>query len=186
MTNTHSKNGKKRISLELREKMYTIYSQSRSLFEVEKACTVSRKTVRKWREKDEWDVRLHQIELRVRAAADSKETNRRLRNVKVLDKMIDNIKGQLTAEDAVEVPIKLLPRLVVAQDVLLGRGAADDEQAEIPADVLAAIEVLSELGPKALSQLADIMAHNLSQGNATIETPDSHLLPDSHTDMKLD
>jgi hypothetical protein len=155
-----------RISLELREEMFSVFQETQSENQVRKRCKVHPKTVRKYRERDKWDVRVEGIQNKVQEKLEKRIVNRRMRNVQVLDMAIEDVLKQLLEAKAKEqsgvVDPKLLARLVVAQDHLIGRGAADEEQQDVPPEVAKALEFLSSLGERALVQLAEVIAQGLA------------------------
>jgi hypothetical protein len=125
------------------------------------------------------------IEQDVQVKLDTKIVNRRLRNVKVLDLAIEDIQGQLerAREGGLKgiVDPKHLSRLVVAQDHLIGRGAADEENVDLTPEAQEALDFLKSLPANAIVQLADYLATELQKEAAKPrgEAVNPILLPDT-------
>ena len=144
-----------RITLAQRERMFQVYSETGSVSRVAKRCSVHKKTVKRYKILDNWDERRLVIESSVQERADEKRVGRRLRNVRALDKAIEVITENL--EVGGEIENKMLPKLIATQEVLLGRGAADDEVPDMTPEQLAAIELLKALPPGGLEALAELL-----------------------------
>lgn len=173
------------LNLETREGMFDLYLETRSVQAVANEYGISTKSVRRYKRVDKWDERVEYIESRIRARTNERAVNRRLRNVKVLDLAIEDIKKTILEAQANGitgvVDPKLLSKLVLAQDVLIGRGAADEEQPDLSPEAKEALEFLQSLGPKALVQLADYISRQLAQqAQSPSGSPYSQpLLPDT-------
>lgn len=150
--------GSKRVDRRLREDMFQAYEASGgSIARVVKICKVHRITAKKWRIRDRWDVRLARIEVATEKKLEKKIINRRLRNVQVLDTAIEKIKDDIEAGTA-DLEAKSLAKLVATQELLLGRGAADEIESTIPPEAIEAINILSQLGDSGLRLLGDRLA----------------------------
>jgi len=152
---------KNKVSLEQRERMFQAFMDLGSARAVSQQLGIPVKTCRMYEERDRWWERRERIESSVREKTDNKIVNRRLRNVQILDTAIDRIAKDLSSEE-VFVPVKMLPRLVLAQETLLGAGAADDEQAPMSIEAQQALNLLQSLPPEALTQLAGVLAERMN------------------------
>jgi len=148
------------ITKSVRTKMFKVFQETGSVRQVATQCGVHIKTAKKYRVRDSWDARVDRIESKVQEREENIIVNRRLRNVKALDKAIESILGQL--DDGADVDTKLLPRLVVAQDHLIGRGAADEEGADLSPAAQEALQFLLSLGERGLIQLAQVISAELA------------------------
>ena len=161
--------GKKRLTPQIREKMFLIYSETKSLQKVKKTLGLHRKTVERVRERDHWDERLGAIEKATHQRVDNKITNRRLRNVRLIDKVLEQLEGQLDL-NRLDIDIRSLPALVKIQDHLIATGAAEEEVMEITPEVQAAIDLLSKLPARTLEQLGAVMSDRIG---AQVEDTDA-------------
>ena len=154
------------LTMAQREAMFHIYQQSGSVGRVARKCSVHKKTVKRYKELDNWDERRGEIERAVQSKSDEKSIGRRLRNVLTLDKAIEAIADSL--QNGGEIENKMLPKLIATQEVLLGRGAADDETPDMTVEELAALELLKALPPGGLEALANII---VNQAQVAAEQP---------------
>ena len=172
-----------RLTVEKREKMYQVFVTTRAESQVMKRCGVHKRTVKRYRLKDNWDERIQAIEQRLQSRTDITIQNRRLRNVKLLDFAIEDIEKQLmTAREAGLAGVidpKILPRLVATQDLLLGRGAADSENVNMPEEAKQALGILASLGADSIKQLAQLIAHKIANETGTTATTASGLKLDN-------
>lgn len=106
------------------------------------------------------------IEKKVKHKLDIVISNRRLRNVKALDLAIEDVLEQLTKNKDNEsfgvINPKDLSKLVVAQDHLLGRGAADEEQTAISEEAKASLKLLTDMPADTIAQLANVLAEKMT------------------------
>jgi len=172
-----------RIDIQLREKMFMVYQETLSLSQVTARCGLHKLTAKRYRILDDWDARIERINKRIHKKVDVLAVNRRLRNVQVLDMAIEDIKEQIKiAQEKGLIGIidpKLLPRMVVAQDFLIGRGAADEEHVELSVEAREALTFLTSLGEKSIIQLADIISAKLAEQATNRNMEVNHaLLPD--------
>lgn len=150
--------------------MFNAYQESRSIAQVVALCKVNKKTAQKWRVRDNWDLRCDEIEAKLRKKMERKIVGRRLRNVKILDTAIEGIAEGL--EDGMRLEPKMLPRLIMTQDLLIGRGAADEEQPSVSPEAKAALEKLVALGEEGVRLLADSIADTLeTQSSSGVSQP---------------
>lgn len=149
-----------------RQEMFAVYQRTKSIQMVKRKCVVNRKTVERYRVKDDWDNRVDKIESLTVKKMDKVVVNRRLRNVQVLDEYInvvrDIIFSQKDNPDIELMDPKVLPKLVTAQEFLLGRGAADDEIPEMSEEAKNALDLLKQLPPHTIAQIAKIISQRIS------------------------
>lgn len=182
------KDGTLRLTPEVREQMFQVYQETGNVNQVKIRCGIHSKTVKRYRRVDDWDSRLAAIKERVESKLETRLVSRRLRNVRILDLAIEDVQSQLIKarerDVAGVIDPKLLARLVVAQDHLLGRGAADEDVSAIPAEIREALEFLASLGEVAVKQLADIISERLSvmsEGQVKVLTgPVPEVSPDDY------
>lgn len=160
------KDGTLRLTRKVREEMFQVYQETGNVNQVHIRCGIHSKTVKKYKRRDEWDSRIRAIQERVEKKLETKLVSRRLRNVQILDLAIEDVQGQLLKakerDIAGVIDPKLLARLVVAQDHLIGRGAADEDDTAIPIEIKEALMFLAELGEVAVKQLAEIISERLA------------------------
>lgn len=169
-----------KLSIQQREQLFQTYLDTRSKLKTAKKHNVAQKTVRRYMKRDKWLERIARLDQAVQKKTDETRVNRRLRNLKVLDIAIEDIYNQLEAARSVGetvVPIKLLSKLVLSQDILIGRGAGESIDSQQSPEVKQALELLEQLGPDGVRQLSTVLAERLAAVQSRRERP-SGLLPD--------
>jgi len=134
------------------QKMFLVYQEKRSVSDVAKRCGVHRKTVNRYREELKWDIQVDKIDKRIQSKLNNRAVNRRVRNIKILDKAIENIEEQL--DDGENMDIDKVDRLVRAQDLLIGRaGDIEEEDKEVSEELKTALAILTKLDEKTIQSI---------------------------------
>ena len=101
-------------------------------------------TVEKYRKELRWDQECDKIDKRTQSKLNTRSVNRRVRNIKILDKAIENIDEQI--EDGVDVGVDKIHHIVRTQDILIGRsGDIDDGETEISDELRSALSILTKM-----------------------------------------
>lgn len=113
-----------KLSEEIREKMWVLFSQGMSERTIGQKLAISRTTVTKYRKREKWDERREKIIKKAEAKADNQQVSLLAENMKIVrfakGRIIEQLK-QAALKDITKTPIPDLDKIIRLEEFLQGR-----------------------------------------------------------------